>query len=96
MNGLRTHHVSFAVTDLASSKQSDGTVLGLAEIERFEMGIGGACYRAGDTYVRLIVRPAGAETRTPPPSPICAAPVPRCSKPVEQWDNSGCAIGMGT
>jgi len=46
MNGLRTHHVSFAVTDLASSKQSYGIVLGLAEIERFEMDIGGACYRA--------------------------------------------------
>lgn len=67
MKLLRTHHVSFSITDLARSKQFYGTVLGLAEIVRPEMGIGGAWYRAGDTEVHLIVRPAGVETGTPPP-----------------------------
>ena len=67
MKLLRTHHVSFSITDLARSKQFYGTVLGLAEIARPEMGIGGAWYRAGDTEVHLIVRPAGVETGTPPP-----------------------------
>jgi catechol 2,3-dioxygenase-like lactoylglutathione lyase family enzyme len=67
MKLLHTHHVSFAITELARSKQFYGTLLGLAEIARPEMGIGGAWYRAGDTELHLIVRPAGVETGTPPP-----------------------------
>lgn len=66
MKVLRGHHISFSVTDLACAKRFYGDVLGLAEIPRPEMGLGGAWYAAGDTEVHLIVKPAGADVGQPP------------------------------
>ena len=66
MKVLRSHHVSFSVADLAASKHFYGTVLGLAEIPRPQMGIGGAWYRAGETELHLIVRPEGVDAGVPP------------------------------
>jgi catechol 2,3-dioxygenase-like lactoylglutathione lyase family enzyme len=66
MKVLRSHHVSFSVADLDASKHFYGSVLGLAEIPRPAMGLGGAWYRAGETEVHLIVRPDGVDTGTPP------------------------------
>ena len=66
MKVLRSHHVSFSVTDLAASRHFYGTILGLAELPRPAMGLGGAWYRAGETEVHLIVRPDGVDTGAPP------------------------------
>jgi len=66
MKLLRTHHVSFSVSDLTASKRFYGGVLGLVEIPRPEMGLGGVWYRAGDTEVHLIARPDGVDVGTPP------------------------------
>jgi glyoxylase I family protein len=68
MKVRRAHHVSFSVTDLARSRRFYGDVLGLDEIPRPAMGLGGAWYRAGDTEVHLIARPDGADAGTPPAS----------------------------
>lgn len=67
MKIVRGHHLSFSVADLARAKHFYGTVLGLAEIARPEMGLAGAWYRAGEVEVHLIVRPAGVATGEPPP-----------------------------
>jgi len=64
---LASHHVSFSVADLARSRHFYGTVLGLAEIARPEMGIGGAWYGTGTGELHLIARPAGAAVGTAPP-----------------------------
>ena len=66
MKVLRSHHVSFSVADLAASRHFYGTILGLAELPRPAMGLGGAWYRAGETEVHLIVRPDGVDTGAPP------------------------------
>lgn len=66
MKVLRSHHVSFSVVDLDASKHFYGSVLGLAEIARPAMGLGGAWYRAGETELHLIVRPDGVDAGTPP------------------------------
>lgn len=66
MKVVRAHHVSFSVADLAASKQFYGAVLGLAEMPRPAMGLGGAWYRAGDTEVHLIAKPDGVDAGTPP------------------------------
>ncbi|HVP31714.1 MAG TPA: VOC family protein [Myxococcota bacterium] len=66
MRVVRAHHVSFAVEELERSKRFYGGVLGLAEIARPALGVDGAWYRAGDTELHLIVRPAGTETGSPP------------------------------
>jgi catechol 2,3-dioxygenase-like lactoylglutathione lyase family enzyme len=66
MKVLRSHHVSFSVADLAASQHFYGTVLGLTEIPRPAMGLGGAWYGAGNTEVHLIVKPDGIDVGTPP------------------------------
>ncbi len=66
MRVLRSHHISFSVADLDASKHFYGNVLGLAEIPRPAMGLGGAWYRAGDSELHLIVRPDGVDAGTPP------------------------------
>ena len=66
MKVLRGHHISFSIADLARSQQFYGGVLGLAELPRPQMGIGGAWYGAGDTEVHLIVKPAGVDAGQPP------------------------------
>ena len=66
MQVLRSHHISFSVADLDASKRFYGGLLGLAEIPRPAMGLGGVWYRAGETEVHLIVRPDGIDTGAPP------------------------------
>jgi catechol 2,3-dioxygenase-like lactoylglutathione lyase family enzyme len=66
MKVLRGHHISFSIADLARSKHFYGGVLGLAEIPRPQMGIGGAWYGTGDTEVHLIVKPEGVDAGQPP------------------------------
>jgi catechol 2,3-dioxygenase-like lactoylglutathione lyase family enzyme len=68
MKVLRGHHISFSIADLERSKHFYADVLGLAEIPRPQMGIGGAWYGAGDTEVHLIVKPAGVDAGQPPSS----------------------------
>ena len=60
------HHVSFSVSDLERARTFYAGVLGLRQIPRPELGLAGVWYRAGDTEVHLIVRPAGAEVGSPP------------------------------
>jgi catechol 2,3-dioxygenase-like lactoylglutathione lyase family enzyme len=67
MKIVRGHHVSFSISDLDRSRRFYGTVLGLPEIPRPEMGIAGAWFAAGDTELHLIVRPPGAAIGEPPP-----------------------------
>ena len=67
MKILRSHHVSFSVAELARSRHFYGTLLGLAEIPRPEMGIGGAWFGTGGAgELHLIVRPNGADVGTAP------------------------------
>ena len=68
MKVLRGHHISFSIAELERSKQFYGGVLGLAELPRPQMGIGGARYAAGDTEIHLIVKPAGVDVGQPPAS----------------------------
>jgi catechol 2,3-dioxygenase-like lactoylglutathione lyase family enzyme len=63
---LGVHHVSFSVGDLARARRFYGEVLGLAEIERPDLGLPGVWYRAGASEVHLIARPAGADVGSPP------------------------------
>ena len=67
-----THHVSLTISDLDSSRDFYGGLLGLPEIERPEMGIRGTWYQAGAVQLHLIERPAGmdADTSTGNGSPI--------------------------
>ena len=67
MKVVRGHHVSFSVADLARSRHFYGTVLGLPEIPRPEMGLAGAWFAAGDTELHLIARPPGVAIGEPPP-----------------------------
>jgi catechol 2,3-dioxygenase-like lactoylglutathione lyase family enzyme len=60
------HHVSFSIAELERSKRFYGSVLGLAEIARPQMGIGGAWFHTGSGELHLIVRPPGADVGTPP------------------------------
>ncbi|HVZ21773.1 MAG TPA: VOC family protein [Vicinamibacterales bacterium] len=58
----RLHHVSLCVTDLERAKQFYGTVLGLREVDRPDLGFGGAWYAlGGNQQLHLIVH---APTRT--------------------------------
>jgi catechol 2,3-dioxygenase-like lactoylglutathione lyase family enzyme len=67
MKILRSHHVSFSVQELARSRHFYGTLLGLAEIPRPEMGIAGAWFSTGDGELHLIARPPGAAVGAAPP-----------------------------
>lgn len=60
------HHISFSVSDLERSRRFYAGVLGLAEIPRPDIGVPGAWYRAGDSEVHLIARPAGADVGRAP------------------------------
>ena len=67
MKVLRSHHVSFAVRDLAASRRFYGELLGFGEIARPELGVAGTWYRVGETEVHLIETPAGLEVGAAPP-----------------------------
>lgn len=67
MKILRSHHVSFSVAELERSRHFYGTLLGLAEIPRPAMGLGGAWFRTGGAgELHLIARPGGADVGSPP------------------------------
>lgn len=58
----RLHHVSFAVADLARSKEFFGGVIGLPELPRPAFNFPGAWYAIGDRQLHLIEQPgAGRE-----------------------------------
>lgn len=62
-------HVSFPVADLERSLHFYRDVLGMPEIPRPALGVGGAWLGVGDgAQVHLIQRFAGADVGTPPPS----------------------------
>lgn len=66
MIAKHVHHISFAVTDLARSQAFYGDVLGLEPIERPDLGLPGAWYRAGATEIHLIQTPEGVDAGRPP------------------------------
>ena len=53
----RLHHVSFAVADLARSKEFFGGVIGLPELQRPAFTFPGAWYAIGDRQLHLIEQP---------------------------------------
>jgi catechol 2,3-dioxygenase-like lactoylglutathione lyase family enzyme len=59
---VRLHHVSFAVHDLARSKEFFGSIIGLAKIPRPAFPFAGAWYAIGDRQLHLIEN-AGNEAR---------------------------------
>ncbi len=62
----RLHHASFTVSDIVAARRFYGDVLGLEEIERPAMAIGGAWYRLGEAQIHLIVAPPGVDVGTRP------------------------------
>ena len=60
------HHVSFAVADLERARRFYEGLLGLEEIERPDLGLGGVWYRTGGVEVHLIVAPPGVDVGTRP------------------------------
>lgn len=60
------HHVSFAVRDLAKSREFYEGLLGLEPVERPDLGLPGAWYAAGGSQVHLIEAPQGAPVGAPP------------------------------
>lgn len=67
MKILTGHHFSFSVANLDRSRAFYAGVLGLEEIERPDFGVPGVWYRAGETEVHLIERPANVDTGKPSP-----------------------------
>ena len=68
MLATRIHHISFAVSDLERSRRFYEETLGLAPIERPDLGLPGAWYSAGNAEVHLILTPDGADVGTRPDS----------------------------
>lgn len=66
MIARNVHHISFAVRDLERSQAFYQGVLGLEPIERPDLGLPGAWYRAGASEVHLIQLPEGADAGQPP------------------------------
>jgi catechol 2,3-dioxygenase-like lactoylglutathione lyase family enzyme len=60
------HHVSIVVADVERSRAFYGGVLGLPEIDRPEMGLGGAWFQAGPVQLHLIVPPPGIDVGARP------------------------------
>jgi catechol 2,3-dioxygenase-like lactoylglutathione lyase family enzyme len=56
------HHVSFCVRDLERAQAFYEGVLGLALIERPDLGLPGVWYTAGNAEVHLIQTPEGVDT----------------------------------
>ena len=67
MLATRIHHISFAVRDLARSKRFYQEILGLEPIERPDLGLPGAWYRAGNAEIHLIATPEGVDVGSAPP-----------------------------
>ena len=60
------HHLSFSVSDLQQSMRFYEEVLGLEPIERPDLGLPGAWYRAGSAEVHLIARLDGVDVGANP------------------------------
>ena len=66
MLAKRVHHVSFAVRDLARSREFYEGVLGLRSIARPDLGLPGVWYAAGEGEIHLIQTPPGVSVGAPP------------------------------
>ena len=66
MISAKVHHLSYSVRHLERSRRFYQDVLGFEEIERPDLGLPGAWYRAGDVEVHLIAAPEGADVGKPP------------------------------
>jgi catechol 2,3-dioxygenase-like lactoylglutathione lyase family enzyme len=62
----QVHHVSFAVRDLARSREFYEGLLGLRSIERPNIGLPGVWYAAGEGQIHLIQTPPGASVGAAP------------------------------
>ena len=62
----RVHHVSFAIRDLARSREFYEGVLGLRTIERPDIGLPGIWYAAGEGQIHLIQSPPGLSVGAAP------------------------------
>ena len=66
MRVKQINHVSFAIRDLARSREFYEGVLGLHTVERPNIGIPGAWYAAGEGQIHLIQIPPGAAVGAAP------------------------------
>jgi catechol 2,3-dioxygenase-like lactoylglutathione lyase family enzyme len=66
MRVKQINHVSFAVRDLARSREFYEGVLGLHTVERPSIGIPGVWYGAGEGQIHLIQTPPGASVGAAP------------------------------
>jgi catechol 2,3-dioxygenase-like lactoylglutathione lyase family enzyme len=62
------HHVSLTVRDVEASRAFYEGLLGLATIERPDLGLPGVWYQSGAAQIHLIQAPEGADTGRPPGS----------------------------
>lgn len=97
MLATRVHHVSFAVRDLARSREFYEGILGLREIARPDLGLPGAWYAAGDGQIHLIQTPPGAAVGAPPErlTPLanhCAFEIDDYEKTVAALKQRGLAV----
>jgi catechol 2,3-dioxygenase-like lactoylglutathione lyase family enzyme len=97
MLARRVHHVSFAVRDLARSREFYEGVLGLKSIARPDLGLPGVWYAAGDGEIHLIQTPAGMTVGAPPErlTPLanhCAFEVDDYEKAVAALKQRGLAV----
>ena len=66
MLARRIHHVSFAIRDLARSREFYEGALGLRAIARPDLGLPGLWYAAGEGEIHLIQTPPGVSVGAPP------------------------------
>ena len=70
MWALAVHHVSFSVRDLERARSFYGDLMGLEPVERPDLGIPGAWYRAGNAEIHLIAAPGPPESSEAELSPL--------------------------
>ncbi len=78
------HHISFAVRDLAKSREFYQGLLGLEPAPRPDIGLPGAWYAAGNSQVHLIATPEGAQVGEPPGSLTPLAN--HCAFAIDEYD----------
>lgn len=100
MDPRGVHHVSFPVSDLERSRRFYEDVLGVREIDRPDLGLPGAWYRAGGTEIHLIQTPDGVDVGSRPPSlsPLaahCAITIDDYTKTFDELASKGVEV-LGT